>query len=62
MKLHYLGQKKIISIVDQFMNKIPIIYSDNSSMNVVTLLKRAICENKNLLCYHNDLPELNHNE
>ena len=44
-------------------NKIPIIYSDNSSMNVAALrLKGQICENSKMLCYHNVLPELNHNE
>jgi glucose/mannose-6-phosphate isomerase len=32
-------------------------------MNVAALrLKGQICENSKMLCYHNDLPELNHNE
>ena len=56
-------RKSHFRIIDQIRNKIPIIYSDNSSMNVAALrLKGQICENSKMLCYHNDLPELNHNE
>ena len=44
-------------------NKIPIIYSDNSTMRVNGVrLKGQICENAKMLAYCNDLPELNHNE
>ena len=64
-ELHCLDSKEnpIFELADQIHNKIPIIYSDNSSMNVAALrLKGQICENSKMLCYHNDLPELNHNE
>ena len=64
-ELHCLdsNENPIIELADQIHNKIPIIYSDNSSMNVAALrLKGQICENSKMLCYHNDLPELNHNE
>ena len=44
-------------------NKIPIIYSDSSTLQVAAVrLKGQICENSKMLCYHNELPELNHNE
>ncbi|MBA64800.1 MAG: bifunctional phosphoglucose/phosphomannose isomerase [Candidatus Marinimicrobia bacterium] len=44
-------------------NKIPIIYSDNSTMRVNGIrIKGQICENAKMLAYCNDLPELNHNE
>ncbi len=43
--------------------KIPIIYSDTSSMRVNAVrLKGQINENGKMLAYNNDLPELNHNE
>jgi len=64
-ELHSLDSKEnpIFELAGQICNKIPIIYSDNSSMNVAALrLKGQICENSKMLCYHNDLPELNHNE
>ena len=42
---------------------IPIIYADTSSLGVIaTRLKGQICENSKMLAYHNELPELNHNE
>ena len=64
-RLHSLDSKEnpIFKLADQIHKKIPIIYSDISSMNVAALrLKGQICENSKMLCYHNDLPELNHNE
>ena len=43
--------------------KIPIIYSDVSSMRINAVrLKGQINENGKMLAYNNDLPELNHNE
>ena len=57
------AQNPIFELADQIHNKIPILYSDNSSMSIAALrLKGQICENSKMLCYHNDLPELNHNE
>ena len=64
-ELHSLdsNENPIFELADQIHDKIPIIYSDSSSMNVAALrLKGQICENSKMLCYHNDLPELNHNE
>ena len=64
-EIHCLDSKEnpIFALAEKIYNKIPIIYSDNSSLNVAALrLKGQICENSKMLCYHNDLPELNHNE
>ena len=43
--------------------KIPIIYSDNSTMRTNAIrLKGQINENSKMLAYCNEIPELNHNE
>jgi len=56
-------QNPTFELANQIYDKIPIIYSDNSSMSIAALrLKGQICENSKMLSYHNDLPELNHNE
>jgi len=42
---------------------IPIIYGVTDTTGVVALRwKGQICENSKMLAYHNELPELNHNE
>ncbi len=44
-------------------NKIPIIYSNISTMGIAGIrLKGQFCENGKMLSYNNELPELNHNE
>ena len=53
----------VFELAGKMYNKIPIIYSNQSTMRVAaTRLKGQICENAKMLCYHNELPELNHNE
>ena len=53
----------VYCLSEKIYKKIPIIYADNSTLSVVaTRLKGQICENAKMLTYHNDLPELNHNE
>ena len=50
-------------LAQQIYNKIPIIYADNSTLGVAAIrLKGQICENSKMLAYHNELPEMNHNE
>jgi glucose/mannose-6-phosphate isomerase len=64
-KLHSLDstENPIFELSNQLCHKIPIIYSDSSTMGVAALrLKGQICENSKMLCYYNELPELNHNE
>lgn len=53
----------VYNLSQRIYNKLPIIYADMSSLGVVaTRLKGQICENSKMLAYHNELPELNHNE
>lgn len=53
----------VYNLSKRIYKKIPIIYADTSSLGVVaTRLKGQICENSKMLAYHNELPELNHNE
>ena len=50
-------------LAQQLHKNIPIIYADNSTYGVAALrLKGQLCENSKMLAYHNELPELNHNE
>ena len=63
--LYSLESKKnpVFSLSKKIYKKIPIIYADNSTMGVAAIrLKGQICENSKMLCYHNELPEFNHNE
>ena len=56
-------ENPLINISRKIYKKIPIIYSDSSTMGIAALrLKGQICENSKMLCYYNELPELNHNE
>jgi len=64
-ELHSLdtSENPIFELAEQLHNKIPIIYSDTSTLGIAAVrLKGQICENSKMLCYHNELPELNHNE
>jgi glucose/mannose-6-phosphate isomerase len=56
-------QNSVYGLAKKIYKKIPILYADNSTLSVVALrMKGQICENAKMLAYHNDLPELNHNE
>jgi len=51
------------NIADKIKNKLPIIYADSSSFLIAAIrLKGQLAENSKMLAYHNELPELNHNE
>ena len=53
----------VYSLANKLYKKIPIIYSDSSTMRVNAVrLKGQLNENGKMLAYCNDLPELNHNE
>ena len=53
----------IMKLSKSIYKKIPIIYSDISTMKVAGVrLKGQICENSKMLSYFNELPEQNHNE
>ena len=50
-------------LAEKIYDKIPIIYSNLTTLGIAAMrLKGQICENGKMLCYYNDLPELNHNE
>jgi glucose/mannose-6-phosphate isomerase len=51
------------SLAQQIYNKIPVIYGEANSTNIIAMRwKGQLCENAKMLAYHNELPELNHNE
>ena len=53
----------VYSLANKLYKKIPIIYSDSSTMKVNAVrLKGQLNENGKMLAYCNDIPELNHNE
>jgi glucose/mannose-6-phosphate isomerase len=53
----------IFKMAKEIYGMIPIIYGTTDSTGVVALRwKGQICENSKMLAYHNELPELNHNE
>lgn len=50
-------------LAQQIYNKIPVIYGESEGTSVIALrYKGQLCENAKMLAYHNELPELNHNE
>ena len=57
------NENPVYKLAQNIYKKIPIIYSDVSSMRINAVrLKGQINENGKMLAYNNDLPELNHNE
>ncbi len=51
------------TLANAIYNSIPIIYGTTDSTAVAALrLKGQFCENADMLAYHNELPEMNHNE
>ena len=57
------SENPTFELAQQLHKKIPIIYADNSTCGFAALrLKGQLCENAKMLAYHNELPELNHNE
>jgi glucose/mannose-6-phosphate isomerase len=47
---------------DFFYNRIPVIYTIDGYNGVATRFRQQINENAKMLCWHNILPEMNHNE
>ena len=50
------------SITEKLFNKIPVIYSDANYEGVAIRFRQQINENSKMLCWHNAIPEMNHNE
>jgi len=59
-------QKNILQeandLADFFLNKIPVLYISDGYNGVATRFRQQINENSKMLCWHNILPEMNHNE
>ncbi len=55
-------QEEALSLADFFLNKIPVIYISDGYNGVATRFRQQINENSKMLCWHNILPEMNHNE
>ena len=49
-------------LADYFTGKIPVIYAVEGYNGVATRFRQQINENSKMLCWHNILPEMNHNE
>jgi glucose/mannose-6-phosphate isomerase len=47
---------------DFFNGKIPVIYAVDGYNGVATRFRQQVNENSKMLCWHNVLPEMNHNE
>lgn len=56
-------ENPIFKMAKEIYGMIPIIYGVTDTTGVVALRwKGQLCENSKMLAYHNELPELNHNE
>ena len=49
-------------IAGKLLNKIPVLYSLGTCEGTVVRFRQQINENSKMLCWHNTLPEMNHNE
>lgn len=49
-------------IAKRMVNKIPIIYAEDTMEAVAIRFRQQINENSKMLCWHHALPEMNHNE
>ncbi len=55
-------QEEAMAISEFLLNKIPILYISDGYNGVATRFRQQINENSKMLCWHNILPEMNHNE
>ncbi len=49
-------------VATQLFDKIPVIYSDSAMQGVSIRFRQQINENAKMLCWHHEIPEMNHNE
>lgn len=54
--------KKSKSIAIELVGKTPIIYAENDFEGVAVRFRQQLNENSKMLCWHNIIPEMNHNE
>ena len=55
-------KKEAMEVADFLNKKIPVIYAVVGYNGVATRFRQQINENSKMLCWHNILPEMNHNE
>jgi len=55
-------KKEAMEVADFLNKKIPVIYAVDGYNGVATRFRQQINENSKMLCWHNILPEMNHNE
>ncbi len=55
-------KKEALAIAKKLYGKTAVIYTTNRMESVALRLKQQINENAKLLCWHNVIPEMNHNE
>lgn len=55
-------QKEASTVSEKLYNKVPIIYGESSLEGVCIRFKQQINENSKMTCWHNVIPEMNHNE
>jgi len=53
---------KAISIAKFLNGKMPVLYTTNRMETVALRLRQQINQNAKVLCWHNSIPEMNHNE
>ena len=57
------NENSTLNLAKEIYNTLPIIYGENESTSTIALRwKGQFCENAKMLAYHNDIPEMNHNE
>lgn len=55
-------REKAEELASLFLKKLPIIYSEDKFLPIITRFQQQINENSKQLCHTNVLPEMNHNE
>ena len=55
-------QKKALDLAKKMYKKTPVIYVANGFEGVAVRFRQQINENSKMLCWHNVIPEMNHNE
>ncbi len=57
------SENPTLKIAEKIAYKLPVIYGQTTTTGIAAMRwKGQICENAKMLAYHNELPELNHNE
>ena len=52
-----------LNLAQKIYDTLPVIYGEDGSTSAIALRwKGQFCENSKMLAYHNDIPEMNHNE